>query len=80
MHEEIITPDMMNWFMKRAIKPLNIKLSEDITNDDVLELSQYCPNLLSLNTCDFDADAQEVQQNSRLVDDDDADYYIRNFD
>lgn len=56
-----------------------MKLIEDISRESLLQFTEYCPQLLSLNTWDFDYDAQVVLvlKKIRMEDDSDAEYTCR---
>lgn len=81
-HETIVSTDVIDWIICKNLKFLRIKLIEDVSEQDMLRYIQYCPQLLSLNLWDFEADAQAVLHKSRRFDDSTGDtiVYLRELD
>lgn len=78
--ETIITPEIIEWIMNKGIRPLQIKITEDITANDMLRFTEFCPQIKSIDTCRYEDDVQDVQEKSRMDDDDDAEYEARDMD
>lgn len=67
--ETVVSLDIIDWITSRKIQPLRIKLIEDITGEDLSMFLDYCTELVSLNTWDFQVDAQVALKKSRQNDD-----------